>query len=325
MGSELRRQLREALGPHIKGLQRAVALEIADDARWDDAWNFSPENGRRSKARLSDLVRWTAAKDERAVREMLRRLAAAGWEFRIPIGKGKDGRPLYAVPGTAMQFRVPDFVGPTVVGPTEQGPTVVGPTGDEGPTVVAQGPTVVAQGPTVVGPPSLSSPTSPNKPAGSPEGPTTVGPSIPDFATELASALSSHGIHVRWNLRDAERDELRDLIADRGLAAMTATAVRAAQRTDVETIRYFLPGWRELPPAAPQNGSRPNLRVFPGGHQPYSNSAWEEAADPEEAARIPHCGHPDCDPVTRLRDTTTHDGQPWRGPCDDCHPALRFG
>ncbi|MFF2768835.1 MULTISPECIES: hypothetical protein [Streptomyces] len=38
MSSELRRQLREALGPDIKGLQRAVALEIADDARYDDGW-----------------------------------------------------------------------------------------------------------------------------------------------------------------------------------------------------------------------------------------------------------------------------------------------
>ncbi|GGK18288.1 hypothetical protein GCM10011583_57720 [Streptomyces camponoticapitis] len=162
MGSELRRQLREVLGPDIKGLQRAVALEIADDARYNDAWGYDP-TGRRSKARLADLVRWTAAKDELSVREMLRRLSVAGWEFRLPIGTGRDGRPLYAVPGTAMQFRVPDFKAPTVVGPMEsEGPTVVGPMDAQGPTVVAQGPTtvgegptVVGKGPTVVGPPSL--------------------------------------------------------------------------------------------------------------------------------------------------------------------------
>lgn len=186
MGSELRRQLREALGPDIKGLQRAVALELADDARWDDEWNYDAVKGRRSKARLSDLVRWTAAKDELSVREMLRRLSVAGWEFRLPIGKGKDGRLLYAVPGVAMQFRVPDFdvpavegfsnegvatagpeqgpttvgpIDPTSVGPSDQGPTVVG----EGPTTVGEGPTVVGEGPTVVGSPSLVSPCSSRK------------------------------------------------------------------------------------------------------------------------------------------------------------------
>lgn len=163
MSSELRRQLREALGPEIKGLQRAVALEIADDARYDDEWRFDAARGRRSKVRLADLVRWTGAKDELSVREMLRRLAVAGWEFRLPIGKGRDGRPLYAVPGVAMQFRVPDFEAPTTVGPCElEGPTVVGPLASEGPTVVAEGPTTVGEGPTVVG-----------------EGPTTVGPPSP--------------------------------------------------------------------------------------------------------------------------------------------------
>jgi len=37
MGYELRRQLREVLGPDITGLQRAVALEIADDRAQADA------------------------------------------------------------------------------------------------------------------------------------------------------------------------------------------------------------------------------------------------------------------------------------------------
>ncbi|MFE3489120.1 hypothetical protein [Streptomyces griseus] len=173
MSSELRRQLREALGPEIKGLQRAVALEIADDARYDDEWRFDAARGRRSKVRLADLVRWTGAKDELSVREMLRRLAVAGWEFRLPIGTGRDGRPLYAVPGVAMQFRVPDFEAPTTVGPCDpEGPTTVGPLASEGPTVVAEGPTTVGEGPTVVG-----------------EGPTTVGPPSPPLL--LASPQDS--------------------------------------------------------------------------------------------------------------------------------------
>jgi hypothetical protein len=100
MGYELRREIREALGPNVTGLQRAVALEIADDARHD-------ADGRRSRASLKDLVRWTGAKDTAVVRNALKRLAEAGWEFRVPIGKGKDGRILYATPGHSMEFRVP--------------------------------------------------------------------------------------------------------------------------------------------------------------------------------------------------------------------------
>lgn len=113
MGYQLRRDLREALGPGITGLQRAVALEIADDAN---------EQTRESWAKLEDLARWTGAKDAVVVRNALKRLAAAGWELRVQIGKGKDGRALFAVPGTRMTFRVPPFEGVAVATPKgEQG------------------------------------------------------------------------------------------------------------------------------------------------------------------------------------------------------------
>lgn len=114
MGYHLRRQLREALGPDITGLQRAVALEIADDAN---------EDTRRSWAALEDLARWTGAKDTVVVRNALKRLSVAGWEFRVPIGKGKDGRTLYAVPGTRMTFEVPPFQGvaPATPSPGSEG------------------------------------------------------------------------------------------------------------------------------------------------------------------------------------------------------------
>ncbi|MFE2346429.1 hypothetical protein [Kitasatospora cineracea] len=109
MGYELRRQLREALGPQVTGLQRAVALEIADDAN---------EQSRKSWAALEDLARWSGAKDTSVVRNALKRLAVAGWEFRVPIGKGKDGRLLYAVPGQRMTFIVPPFEGVAVAPPS---------------------------------------------------------------------------------------------------------------------------------------------------------------------------------------------------------------
>jgi hypothetical protein len=112
MGYELRRALREALGSEITGLQRAVALEIADDAN-DDT--------RLSYVTLEKLAQWTAAKDVNVVRNALKRLAAAGLEFRVPLGKGQDGRVLFAVPGKRLTFRVPEIEGVAAATPLEGG------------------------------------------------------------------------------------------------------------------------------------------------------------------------------------------------------------
>lgn len=165
VGYKIRRQLRDALGPKVKGLQRLVALEIADNVN-DDT--------RTGWATLADLARWTGAGNPDTVRDMLTRLANAGWEFRVPIGKGKDGRLVYAARGHSLTFRVPEFDAPA---PSEhdlqeEGPTAVGPSSTKGlppspkgPTGVAIGPTAVAVGPTTVGPlssaPQGTSPLSP--------------------------------------------------------------------------------------------------------------------------------------------------------------------
>lgn len=159
MGYQLRRDLRLALGPDIKGLQRAVALEIADDAN---------DNTRESLVTVEVLAQWTAAGSTDVIRTMLKRLSAAGWEFRVPIGKGKDGRLIFAVPGVRTTFRVPEFTveGVTVVPPKEEptfphGVTVVPPRGAEGGTTVpSEGTVVPSQGTHV--PPFPSPPHSPH-------------------------------------------------------------------------------------------------------------------------------------------------------------------
>lgn len=149
MGYELRRQMREALGPDIAGLQRAIALEIADDAN---------DETRRSFVTLETLARWTAAKDTAVVRTSLKRLATAGWEFRVPIGQGKDGRLLYAVPGRRMEFRVPPFEGATTVPPSEPKEEPRFPIGVT--TVPTEGTTVPTEGTGVTPFPSPTSVTS---------------------------------------------------------------------------------------------------------------------------------------------------------------------
>ncbi|MHB9857647.1 hypothetical protein [Streptomyces sp. YIM S03343] len=57
-------------------------------------------------------------------------------------------------------------------------------------------------------------------------------------------------------------------------------------------------------------------------HTPYDNSVWDRLAQqaaagerPDGWERYPHCGHPDCDETTRMRDGSY---------CSGCHPALQF-
>ncbi|MFI7329320.1 hypothetical protein ACIBQ3_32375 [Streptomyces rubiginosohelvolus] len=374
MSSELRRQLREALGPEIKGLQRAVALEIADDARYDDEWRFDAARGRRSKVRLADLVRWTGAKDELSVREMLRRLAVAGWEFRLPIGTGRDGRPLYAVPGVAMQFRVPDFEAQTTVGPCDpEGPTTVGPLASEGPTVVAEGPTTVGEGPTVVGPHSppllLASPQdSPSSsgllPSAGDEsagqgggggdslhqdqdrGAATGTPELHPQAEPFVAALDFRGrppgskqlgrlVALAADALDAGwvEQDLKTYLDLGGAAVNSAAAVyahrlaadelpdpatfREAARRPLEGTDAVVDGWMQLAGRS-------------GPHRPYQDP-WRRLEEegrngsrPQGWERVPHCGDPDCDQVTRRRDALGHDGLPTTTLCQRCHPAMRF-
>lgn len=68
-----------------------------------------------------------------------------------------------------------------------------------------------------------------------------------------------------------------------------------------------------------------------GGHQPYSDSTWHEldrqarnGEAPAGADKYPHCGHPDCDPITRTRERRDENGIPSLTPCSKCHPALKF-
>lgn len=381
MSSELRRQLREALGPEIKGLQRAVALEIADDARYDDGWRFDAARGRRSKVRLADLVRWTGAKDELSVREMLRRLAVAGWEFRLPIGTGRDGRPLYAVPGVAMQFRVPDFEAPTTVGPCDpEGPTTVGPLASEGPTVVGEGPTTVGEGPTVVGegPTTVGPPSPPLLLASPQDSPSSSGP-LPPAGDEPAAEGGSGGnslhqdqdrgaatgtpeLHPQAEFLVAALDfrgrppgskqrgrliasvaaaldagwveqDLKTYLDLGGAAVNSAAAVyvhrlgvdelpdpvafREAARRPLEGTDAVVDGWMQLAQRS-------------GPHKPYQDS-WRRLEEegrngsrPQGWERVAHCGDPDCDEVTRRRETTGRDGLPTTTLCQRCHPAMRF-
>jgi len=59
-------------------------------------------------------------------------------------------------------------------------------------------------------------------------------------------------------------------------------------------------------------------------HKPYSNDPWARPADPVAAAAIPHCGHFDCDPVSRMRDGRDDNDLPFVYPCEKCHPSMQW-
>jgi hypothetical protein len=264
MGYELRRQLREALGPDITGLQRAVALEIADDAN---------ERTRRSWVALEDLARWTGAKDSSVVRNALKRLAAAGWDFRVPIGKGKDGRALYAVPGTRMTFIVPDFKGGAGATPSgakkgEQGLPIGGagatprpPKGGAG--AHSEGATAPSEG--AVAPPFSSDSSDSKKPASASAPEAALDHGIPRDARPLVDGLSAAGVIVRWPFKGNGWFPLLGLISKSGVPALLDHAVKAAARAPepVDSARYFMRGWGELPPLPPPGAKRPSLRAVP--------------------------------------------------------------
>ncbi|MEV5347138.1 hypothetical protein [Streptomyces achromogenes] len=261
MGYKLRRQLREALGPDITGLQRAVALEIADDAH---------EQTRRSAVPLEKLVAWTGAKDASVVRNALKRLAASGWEFRVPIGKGKDGRTLYAVPGQRMTFLVPHFEGVAIATSYEDkgeqelphgGATATPRTPEGGAGAHSEGATAHSEGATAT--PSHFSPSF-RMQEGAPD--ETRAHGIPDAARPLVDSMSASGVIVRWPFKGDQWFPVLALINKCGVPALVEYARRTADRNGgVDSARYFMRGWAELPPkpadGTPVHIPRPQLRA----------------------------------------------------------------
>lgn len=80
-------------------------------------------------------------------------------------------------------------------------------------------------------------------------------------------------------------------------------------------------GWMAI---ARDLGDEPPAKRMRFGHQPYSDNQWTQPADQAAASKVPHCGHEDCDPVTRLKDFRDSNGLVSVQVCGNCHPAMRF-
>ncbi|MGH3226790.1 MAG: hypothetical protein ACRDPY_50285, partial [Streptosporangiaceae bacterium] len=98
MGFKLYREVRDRAPSDWTPPERLVAWVIADDAN-DDT--------RKSWIKLPELMERTGIKSKSGVRQALQRLASRGYEFRVPIGEGKDGRLVFAAKGHSLDYIVP--------------------------------------------------------------------------------------------------------------------------------------------------------------------------------------------------------------------------
>ncbi|MER7623890.1 hypothetical protein [Streptomyces sp. NPDC126503] len=291
MGYQLRRDLREALGPGIKGLQRAVALEIADDAN---------DRTRESIVKLETLAVWTGAGSTDVVRNALKRLSEAGWEFRVPIGEGRDGRTLFAIPGVRMTFKVPLFTIEGGAGAPSKGEQGL-PHGGAGATPQppeggAGAPSEGAGAPSegAGAPPYSSPPHSPQEEEASTAGGATASPS-PAARTLTDAEKQEFGNFWLLHPKSKNQDKTRELWTAavlNGVDASHITQAAAAYAREVagEEFRFikqsdnWLRDRRYLDKHAPEPSGKPNLRAIPGGAGTYRPHPATGAAAPAPTA-----------------------------------------
>ncbi|MCX5112184.1 hypothetical protein OOK13_40385 [Streptomyces sp. NBC_00378] len=107
-----------------------------------------------------------------------------------------------------------------------------------------------------------------------------LGYGIPEAALPLVEGITAAGINVRWPFKGDQWFPVLALITKSGIPALVDYAARAAGRTNVDSAKYFMRGWSELPPLPRPGTARPPLRAVSGDTwRPYTNpvdvSAYE--------------------------------------------------
>jgi hypothetical protein len=98
-----------------------------------------------------------------------------------------------------------------------------------------------------------------------------LGYGIPEAALPLVEGITAAGITVRWPFKGDQWFPVLALITKSGVPALVDYATRAAARTNIDSAKYFMRGWSELPPLPRPGTERPALRAVVGGWQPYTN------------------------------------------------------
>jgi hypothetical protein len=128
-----------------------------------------------------------------------------------------------------------------------------------------------------------------------------AGIAIPDWAQPLIDELGSKSIHVSWRLSAMQWAAVQELINTRGVPFLVEQARRRWNPKDpIKFASLLIQIWAEIP--APPRISR---------------NASPQADTP------PHCGHIDCDPLTRTRDEDAPNGLRVSVRCPECHPSRK--
>ncbi|WP_033307377.1 hypothetical protein RFN58_07065 [Streptomyces iakyrus] len=115
--------------------------------------------------------------------------------------------------------------------------------------------------------------------------PAPIGYGIPDAARPLVDALTANGVVVRWPFQGNAWFPILAMISKSGVPAMVDHALKAAARTNIESAKYFLKGWSELPPM-PTPGA--HLVALPGGPTPPPRRSTTDERVAQGLALVEH-------------------------------------
>lgn len=126
------------------------------------------------------------------------------------------------------------------------------------------------------------------------------------YIQPLIRAMTDAGITVSWQMQAEDYQSIARVMHRAGIEAMVdfALETKASSRKTIRYATFFLRGgWVGLPPKSTKPAPAPTSTR----HRP------------------PHCGHPDCDPASRLRETEDDNGLRRVHPCPNCHPNTQKG
>lgn len=116
----------------------------------------------------------------------------------------------------------------------------------------------------------------------------------------LITAMTDAGLTVSWQMQVEDWQNIARVVQRAGVDEMVRFALGCKTREPVRFARFYLKaGWLGLPP----------------------KSAKPRPAAPESLPD--HCGHIDCDPVSRQREREDDNGLRSNYPCPECHPNAR--
>jgi hypothetical protein len=133
---------------------------------------------------------------------------------------------------------------------------------------------------------------------------------IPDWAQPLLDALHMKDITVGWGrLSTLQWIAVQQLMKSHGTPYLVHIAgSRWNPKNPIRFGTLLLDIWHEYPAPPPGSPWHPSTAAR---KQPSSNS------------KPPHCGHPDCDPVSRTREVEHDNGLRTLKHCPDCHPTTK--